>query len=103
MVREYSCWTNRHRSLTDDEAKRLLNTVRRLAEVDSHCVVLITHKLREVLGYADDISVMRAGRTVARTLPSDTDAAELARLMVGSAPPSDEVAPGPGGVVRLRP
>ena len=47
-------------------------------------VVIITHKLSEVLAISDEVTVMRDGRVVGRRArPSETNAAELARLMVG--------------------
>ncbi len=69
--------------LTDDEARALLTFVRRLAQ--SGCaVVLITHKLREVLDHSDRVTVMRQGRTVlADAETAGLDAGELARQMVG--------------------
>jgi simple sugar transport system ATP-binding protein len=46
-------------------------------------VVIITHKLSEVLAISDEVTVMRDGRVVGRLRTSETNAAELARLMVG--------------------
>src|SRR5213592_60558 len=46
-------------------------------------VILITHKLDEVLAVSDDVTVMRDGRVVGQRKTSETNAAELARLMVG--------------------
>ena len=46
-------------------------------------IVLITHKLAEVLALSDDVTVMRDGKVVGRVKTRDTNAAELARLMVG--------------------
>jgi ABC-type uncharacterized transport system ATPase subunit len=46
-------------------------------------VVIITHKLSEVLAISDEVTVMRDGRVVGRLQTKDTNAAELARLMVG--------------------
>jgi len=46
-------------------------------------VVIITHKLSEVLAISDRVTVMRDGRVVGNVKTSDTNAAELARLMVG--------------------
>jgi ABC-type uncharacterized transport system ATPase subunit len=46
-------------------------------------VVIITHKLSEVLAISDDVTVMRDGRVVGERKTSETNAAELARLMVG--------------------
>lgn len=73
--------------LTDREAASMLAAVRRMAEA-GHCVILITHKLREVLGHSHRLTVMRQGRTVASNLASDGISQEqLARLMVGEHPP----------------
>jgi general nucleoside transport system ATP-binding protein len=46
-------------------------------------IVIITHKLSEVLAISDEVTVMRDGRVVGRLRTRDTNAAELARLMVG--------------------
>ena len=46
-------------------------------------VVIITHKLAEVLAISDEVTVMRDGRVVGRVQTRETNAAELARLMVG--------------------
>ncbi|MDQ1639389.1 MAG: ral nucleoside transport system ATP-binding protein [Pyrinomonadaceae bacterium] len=46
-------------------------------------VVIITHKLSEVLAISDEVTVMRDGRVVGQVATKDTNAAELARMMVG--------------------
>jgi simple sugar transport system ATP-binding protein len=46
-------------------------------------VIIITHKLDEVLAISDQVTVMRDGRVVTEKQTSQTNAAELARLMVG--------------------
>ena len=46
-------------------------------------IVIITHKLAEVLAISDDVTVMRDGKVVGRVKTKETSAAELARLMVG--------------------
>jgi simple sugar transport system ATP-binding protein len=68
--------------LTDAEAERLLTTIRRLAKAGA-AVVLITHKLQEVKRYADAVTIMRRGKTVATLDPSTATAAELIELTVG--------------------
>jgi simple sugar transport system ATP-binding protein len=68
--------------LTDAEAERLLITIRRLAKAGT-AVVLITHKLHEVKRYADAVTIMRRGKTVATLDPSTATAAELIQLTVG--------------------
>lgn len=86
--------------LTDEEADRLLATARELAR-QGVAIVLITHKLREVVRYADWVTVMRGGRTVASADPREMTVADLTRLMIGSAPP-DTTEPAKGaGAVRL--
>jgi ABC-type uncharacterized transport system ATPase subunit len=46
-------------------------------------IVIVTHKLSEVLEISDEVTVMRDGRVVGNRPTAETNAAELARLMVG--------------------
>ena len=46
-------------------------------------IVIITHKLDEVLAISDEVTVMRDGRVIGQRKTDQTNAAELARLMVG--------------------
>jgi simple sugar transport system ATP-binding protein len=69
--------------LTDRESERLLRTVRGLAAAGT-AVVLVTHKLKEVLTHADRVTVMRGGRTVATADPRRVSSAELTKLVVGT-------------------
>ena len=86
--------------LTDEEADRVLTMARDLARRGT-CVVLITHKLREVLEYADWVTVMRGGKTMASQDPAGMTREQLTELMVGSAP-HDETPPSTTtGEVRL--
>jgi simple sugar transport system ATP-binding protein len=90
--------------LTPIEVDGLLETLRRLAS-EGTTVVLVTHKLDEVRAVADDVTVLRAGHTVA-TFAAGTedggphrgvrlDVAAIARAMVGTdlPPPPRVVAP----------
>jgi simple sugar transport system ATP-binding protein len=71
--------------LTDAESERLLDRLRVFAAAGT-CVVIITHKLREVFSHADKVTVMRGGQTVdAGRSPSDLTLEKLSRLMVGAA------------------
>ncbi len=70
--------------LTDQEAQRLLSTVRDLSRRGS-TVVLVTHKMADVKTFADRVTVMRGGRTVATVDPAQTPVQELVRLTVGEA------------------
>ncbi len=71
--------------LTDDESAGLLTQLRLFAQSGA-CIVLITHKLREVFSHADRVTVMRGGQTVdAGRKPSDFTPEKLSALMVGEA------------------
>ena len=70
--------------LTDSEGERLLETMRRFA-ASGAAVVLVTHKLREVTVFADRVTVMRGGRTVATRDPGGMTDRELTDLVVGAA------------------
>jgi simple sugar transport system ATP-binding protein len=67
------------------EVHRLLELLRAIAR-QGGAVVLVTHKLDEVVAVADAITVLRAGKTVAE-LPRGTSAEVIARAMVGELPP----------------
>jgi ABC-type uncharacterized transport system ATPase subunit len=68
--------------LTPQEVRELFAVIRSLVKAGLS-VVLITHKLDEVMGAADRVVVMRDGRVVGETTPSATDQIGLARMMVG--------------------
>jgi simple sugar transport system ATP-binding protein len=87
--------------LTDGEAERLLVTVRALAQTGT-CVVLVTHKMADVMTYADRVTVMRAGKTVTTADPRTTSTAELIKLTVGDNVQPPERAPSTPGAVQLR-
>jgi len=64
--------------LTRHESERLFAVLRRLAG-EGRTVLLVTHKLKEVLAVTDRVSVMRAGRIVATLDTAATDAESLSR------------------------
>jgi simple sugar transport system ATP-binding protein len=68
--------------LTPHEVRQLLVNVRKLA-AQGHSIIFITHKLDEVMAFSDRVTVLRGGRVVDTPRTADTDAASLARLMVG--------------------
>ncbi len=68
--------------LTPLEVEEFFAILRRMRE-QGKTVIIITHKLSEVLAISDEVTVMRDGRVVGRVQTKDTNAAELARLMVG--------------------
>jgi len=68
--------------LTPQEVEEFFAILRGMRE-QGKTVVIITHKLSEVLAISDEVTVMRDGRVVGRLRTKETNAAELARLMVG--------------------
>ena len=68
--------------LTPQEASDLFRILRTLKD-DGVTIVLITHKLHEIMAITDHVSVIRQGRMVAHRKTSETDMPELAELMVG--------------------
>lgn len=68
--------------LTPDEADHLFRILRGLKE-QGKTIILITHKLREIMEITDSVSVMRRGEMVATVKTAETSPEELAELMVG--------------------
>jgi general nucleoside transport system ATP-binding protein len=68
--------------LTPPETQDLFVNLRSLRE-DGKSIVFISHKLDEVLEIADRITVLRRGKVVGATTPTETDKAKLAEMMVG--------------------
>lgn len=88
--------------LTPQEAESLFEMLRRLAG-DGQSVVLITHKLDEVMRVADRITILRRGRVIAQRRRADTSPEELAHLMVGrSVIPQREKGPSSPGPILLQ-
>jgi simple sugar transport system ATP-binding protein len=69
--------------LAPSDAELLLQQLRRLAG-DGLSVVLITHKLREALAIADDVTVLRRGTTVLAAPAVSLSEQDLAHAMLGS-------------------
>ncbi len=70
--------------LTPQEVDELFTIMRSLVE-HGKSIIFITHKLREVLEFADRISVIRGGKMVGSTTPQEADQNSLAAMMVGRA------------------
>lgn len=68
--------------LSPQEVEEFFGILRRMKE-QGKTIVIITHKLDEVLAISDEVTVMRDGRTVGHVITSETSAQELARLIVG--------------------
>lgn len=69
--------------LTPQEADEVLGALRERAHAGICSVILITHKFREVMAYADDVSVLRHGLLAESVAVAATGAKELAQAMVG--------------------
>ncbi|HEV2678840.1 MAG TPA: ABC transporter ATP-binding protein [Aliidongia sp.] len=86
--------------LTPDEAQQLFQILRRLKS-EGKTVLLITHKLKEIMAATDRVTVMRAGRVVGDVATSGTTEADLAERMVGRklAPLPDRVPVAPAAPI----
>jgi len=69
--------------LTMSESEELFTTLRNVVQEEGRAVVLISHKLDEILHATDAVTIMRDGQVVVRLATDDTDPADLARNMVG--------------------
>ena len=82
--------------LTPAEAEQLFRALAELRR-QGRTILLITHKLKEIMAITDHVSVMRRGEMVAHRRTADTSPQELAELMVGRAIAHPERATGPIG------
>lgn len=71
--------------LTPDEADEVLGRIREMTRERGLGVLIITHKFREVMKYADEVTVLRRGSHVGSAPVAEVDAQRLAEMMVGSA------------------
>lgn len=68
--------------LTPEEADNLFKILRQLRD-QGKTILLITHKLREIMAVTDEVSVMRRGAMVATLQTANTSPSEIADQMVG--------------------
>ena len=68
--------------LTPQEIKHLFNVIRNMKK-DGKTVVIITHKLNEVMEISDRVAVLRKGEYITTVKTSETSEKQLAELMVG--------------------
>lgn len=69
--------------LTPDESDEVMGVLYRMVQRGTLSVILITHRLREVMDYADEVTVLRGGRLVTSLSVSESNASRLAELMMG--------------------
>ena len=70
--------------LTPQEADEVLGHLRAMTRAQQISVLIITHKLREVVTFADEVTVLRKGQFVGSGLVSDLTVSQMAEMMVGS-------------------
>jgi simple sugar transport system ATP-binding protein len=68
--------------LTPQEVEEFFGILRRMKE-QGKTIIIITHKLEEVLAISDEVTVMRDGKSVGNVKTSETSAKDLARMIVG--------------------
>lgn len=68
--------------LTPQETEDFFGILRQM-RASGKTIVIITHKLEEVLAISDDVTVMRDGKVVGNVKTSETNAKDLARMIVG--------------------
>jgi ABC-type uncharacterized transport system ATPase subunit len=73
--------------LTPAEADEVLGLLKRLTRESEVSVLMITHKFREVMSFADDVTVLRRGRFAGQGLVSELTPAAMAEMMMGQTPP----------------
>jgi general nucleoside transport system ATP-binding protein len=70
-------------ALTPGEADQVLSLLRTLSHTDGLTVIMISHKFREVMEYADDVSVLRRGKLAGAGRVSELSIDAMSRMMVG--------------------
>ncbi len=68
--------------LSPQEVEEFFGILRRMKE-QGKTIIIITHKLDEVLAISDEVTVMRDGKSVGNVKTSETSAKDLARMIVG--------------------
>ena len=69
--------------LAPHECDKLYEVIRHMAQ-QGHSVVLVSHKMEEILGHTDRVTVLRLGRNAGTVDTAETTAASLATMMIGA-------------------
>jgi len=69
-------------SLTPQEINELIQIMKRLIQ-EGKSIILITHKLKEIMDVSDRVTVIRKGEGIGTVITAETNPNELASLMVG--------------------
>jgi simple sugar transport system ATP-binding protein len=78
-------------ALTPSESNEVMGVLSTMVRSGRLSVILITHKLREVMAFADEVTVLRRSRFVISLQVSATDPTQLAEHMMGDARPAESV------------
>jgi simple sugar transport system ATP-binding protein len=73
--------------LTPAEADEVLGLLKKMANEGAITVLMISHKFREVMQFADEVTVLRRGRFAGKGKVKDLTPDTMARMMVGAEPP----------------
>jgi simple sugar transport system ATP-binding protein len=91
--------------LTPQEADEVLGLLKQLTRANEITVLMITHKFREVMAYADKVTVLRRGKFAGSGAVNDLTPAAMAQMMIGTresaAVHTRRAAPAAEGSVRL--
>lgn len=68
--------------LTPQETRRLFQVLRAM-KADGKAIIIITHKLNEVMDISDKVSVLRKGKYIGTKVTAETNTQELTEMMVG--------------------
>lgn len=68
--------------LTPQEVDKLMNNLKSLRD-NGKTIIVITHKLKEVMALSDSVTVIKHGKVIGSVKTADTNEAELAQMMVG--------------------
>ncbi|KGR91184.1 heme ABC transporter ATP-binding protein [Ureibacillus massiliensis 4400831 = CIP 108448 = CCUG 49529] len=69
-------------SLTPQEISELMEIMKRLVE-EGKSIILITHKLKEIMEVSDRVTIIRKGEGIGTVVTADTNPDQLAEMMVG--------------------
>ena len=68
--------------LTPQETRKLFTILRKMRD-DGKAIIIITHKLHEVLSLSDKVAVLRKGEYIDTVITAETNESELTEMMVG--------------------
>ena len=77
--------------LTPAEADEILGLLHQMSRAGDLSVLLITHKFREVMRFAEEVTVLRRARVAGRGRIEDLTLKDLARMMIGTSLIPDQV------------